>query len=126
MFVEETTGFLDTLSGDLSSPVDCSNPREVNEYLNHINSLLVELTERKGAVEAKLALAQMTAINNVDPKSDSWIKVKNSSTLVISFANSTPEANDLLRLYARIVSLEKLAEKMSREIITLVSSFKNK
>lgn len=117
---------LGEISELLSLPVDCSNPRLVNEYLNTLNPLLVDLTMLKGSTEARLAKAQMKAIRSVEIKSDDWTKVKNSSTLVLAFANSTDEANLELDRLTRIIATEKLSEKISREIITMLSSFKNK
>lgn len=107
----------------LTKPVDFSNPRQVNDYLNELNPQRAQFIQHMTYVKGLLEQATAIALNEIPLKSDEWIKIKNSSTLTTMYLRS--KIPDEVRLYELYENAQKLTEQMSRETTTLMAYFKN-
>lgn len=107
----------------LTKPVDFSNPRQVNDYLNELNPLRAQFIQNMTYVKGLMEQATATVLYEIPLKSDEWIKIKNSSTLTTMYLRSKIPKE--VELYESYESAQKLTEQMSRETTTLMAYFKN-
>lgn len=107
----------------LTKPVDFSNPRQVNDYLNELNPQRAQFIQNMTYVKGLMEQATAIVLTDIPLKSDEWTKIKNSSTLTTMYLRS--KIPDEVTLYELYENAQRLTEQMSRETTTLMAYFKN-
>lgn len=107
----------------LTKPVDFSNPRQVNDYLNELNPQRAQFIQNMTYVKGLMEQATAHVLTDIPLKSDEWTKIKNSSTLTTMYLRS--KIPDEVTLYELYENAQRLTEQMSRETTTLMAYFKN-
>jgi hypothetical protein len=110
--------FLNEYQEVLTRSFDATNPKQVQDYFNDLNPQRSQFFSFHALIKTEYEKSQIQILNTIDVKSETWIRIKNSSTLVDKYLRTqTP----LAEVFQRAESLMNLTNYMSREVTTLLA-----